>query len=68
MKAAIIFAPGEVEITDVPDPAPSPRGVVLSVSACGICGTDLHILDGEVAPRFPLVPGHEFTGAVVAVG
>jgi 2-desacetyl-2-hydroxyethyl bacteriochlorophyllide A dehydrogenase len=38
------------------------------VAACGICGTDLHILDGEFAPSLPIVPGHEFAGTVVALG
>jgi 2-desacetyl-2-hydroxyethyl bacteriochlorophyllide A dehydrogenase len=38
------------------------------VAACGICGTDLHILDGEFAPALPIIPGHEFAGTVVAVG
>ena len=38
------------------------------MAACGICGTDLHILDGEFAPSLPLIPGHEFAGEVVAVG
>ncbi len=68
MKAAIITAPGEVEVTTVPDPAPGPREVVVGVAGCGICGTDLHILEGEFAPTLPVVPGHEFAGEVVAVG
>ena len=41
---------------------------MVKVAACGICGTDLHILDGEFAPTLPVVPGHEFAGEVVAVG
>ena len=40
----------------------------MAVAACGICGTDLHILDGEFAPSLPIVPGHEFAGEVVAIG
>lgn len=68
MRAALITAPGEVEVTDVPDPTPGPRDVVVSVAGCGICGTDLHILEGEFAPTLPVVPGHEFAGDVVAVG
>jgi 2-desacetyl-2-hydroxyethyl bacteriochlorophyllide A dehydrogenase len=42
--------------------------VVVKVAACGLCGTDLHILKGEFAPSLPLIPGHEFAGEVVAVG
>lgn len=68
MRAAVITAPGEVEVSTVPDPTPGPREVVVAVAGCGICGTDLHILDGEFAPSLPIVPGHEFAGDVVAVG
>ncbi len=68
MKAALITGVGEIEIAEVPDPAPGPREVVVDVAACGLCGTDLHILQGEFAPSLPLVPGHEFAGEVVAVG
>ncbi len=68
MRAVVISAPGEVEVTTVADPAPGPRDVVVDVAACGICGTDLHILDGEFAPTLPIVPGHEFAGVVVALG
>lgn len=68
MRAAVITAPGQVEVTTVPDPAPGPREAVVAVAGCGICGTDLHILEGEFAPTLPIVPGHEFAGSVVAVG
>ena len=68
MKAAVISAPGQVEVTTVPDPTPGPRQVVVDVAACGLCGTDLHILRGEFAPTLPVVPGHEFAGTVAAVG
>ncbi|GAA2352501.1 zinc-dependent alcohol dehydrogenase family protein [Streptomyces cuspidosporus] len=68
MRAAVIEAPGKVTVTTVPDPAPGPREVVVDVAACGLCGTDLHILQGEFAPTLPIVPGHEFAGEVVGVG
>jgi 2-desacetyl-2-hydroxyethyl bacteriochlorophyllide A dehydrogenase len=68
MKAAVISAPGQVEVTTVPDPVPGARDVVIDVSACGLCGTDLHILKGEFAPTLPVVPGHEFAGVVAALG
>ncbi|MDX6331654.1 MAG: hypothetical protein QOI83_4037 [Streptomycetaceae bacterium] len=68
MKAALISAPGVVGIETVDDPTPGPRDVVVQVSACGLCGTDLHILQGEFAPTLPIIPGHEFAGEVVAVG
>jgi 2-desacetyl-2-hydroxyethyl bacteriochlorophyllide A dehydrogenase len=68
VKAAVVVTPGTIEIRDVPDPAPGPTDVVVRPAAVGICGTDLHIMDGEFAPAFPIVPGHEFAGEIVAVG
>ncbi|MFI8183576.1 zinc-dependent alcohol dehydrogenase family protein [Actinacidiphila glaucinigra] len=68
MKAVVIAEPGKIELATVDDPAPGPRDVVVAVAACGLCGTDLHILQGEFAPTLPIVPGHEFAGEVVAVG
>jgi 2-desacetyl-2-hydroxyethyl bacteriochlorophyllide A dehydrogenase len=67
VKAAVISA-DSVTVETVPDPAPGPREVVVAVAACGICGTDLHIAEGEFAPTLPVVPGHEFAGEVVALG
>jgi len=68
VKAAVITAPGEVAVTAVDDPVPAPGEVVIEVAACGLCGTDLHILRGEFAPTLPIIPGHEFSGVVVALG
>ena len=68
MKAAVITTPGEISVESVPDPTPGPNDVVVRVAAVGICGTDLHIMDGEFAPAYPVVPGHEFAGEVVATG
>jgi 2-desacetyl-2-hydroxyethyl bacteriochlorophyllide A dehydrogenase len=52
----------------IEDPTPGPGEAVIKVEACGICGTDIHVLRGEFAPtRYPIVPGHEFCGEVVAV-
>ncbi|GGK97913.1 zinc-dependent alcohol dehydrogenase family protein [Mangrovihabitans endophyticus] len=68
MRAAVVVTPGTLEIQTVPDPTPGPTDVVVKPAAVGICGTDLHIMDGEFAPAFPIVPGHEFAGEIVAVG
>lgn len=68
MKAAVISAAGKAEVTTVDDPAPGPSDVVVDVAACGLCGTDLHILEGEFAPKLPVIPGHEFAGEIVAIG
>ncbi|KNB52216.1 zinc-dependent alcohol dehydrogenase family protein [Streptomyces caatingaensis] len=69
MRALVIETPGEFSVRTVPDPTPGPGEVVVKVAAVGICGTDLHIVRGEFAPTpYPIVPGHEFTGEVVALG
>jgi 2-desacetyl-2-hydroxyethyl bacteriochlorophyllide A dehydrogenase len=68
MRAVLIKGVGEVEIITTDDPTPGPREVVVEVAACGICGTDLHILDGEFAPSLPIIPGHEFAGTIVGLG
>ena len=68
MKAAVIKSVGEIGIETVADPTPGQGEVVVQVAACGLCGTDLHILQGEFAPTLPIVPGHEFSGTVVACG
>ncbi len=67
MRAAVISA-DKVTVETVDDPTPGPRDVVVKVAGCGICGTDLHIAEGEFAPTLPIVPGHEFAGEVVALG
>jgi propanol-preferring alcohol dehydrogenase len=51
-----------------PIPRPGPGEVVLAVAACGVCRTDLHVLDGEVPAHFPIVPGHEIVGRAIATG
>jgi alcohol dehydrogenase, propanol-preferring len=54
---------------DVPEPALGPGQVLIDVSACGICRTDLHVVDGELTePKLPLIPGHQVVGNVVATG
>ena len=67
MRAAVITAPGAVEVTTLPDPTPAPGWVVIDVAAVGLCGTDLHVLAGEHG-SLPVVPGHEVSGTVVALG
>jgi 2-desacetyl-2-hydroxyethyl bacteriochlorophyllide A dehydrogenase len=67
--AAIVDKPGAIRVADVPDPVPGHGEVLVRVRACGICGTDLHITAGEFPPTpYPIVPGHEFSGDVAAVG
>jgi 2-desacetyl-2-hydroxyethyl bacteriochlorophyllide A dehydrogenase len=68
VRAAVVTGVGHVSVETVADPTPGPREVVVQVAAVGICGTDLHIVQGEFAPTLPIVPGHEFAGTVVALG
>lgn len=68
MQAAIITGPRCVEIAELPDPTPAVGDVVIEVAASGICGTDLEIFEGEYRASLPVIPGHEFSGTVVAVG
>lgn len=67
---AIVFREGhQVRLEQLPDPEPGPGEVVIAVKASGICHTDIEILRGNYgSSAFPLVPGHEFAGEVVAVG
>jgi propanol-preferring alcohol dehydrogenase len=54
---------------DVPVPSPGPEQVLVRVQACGVCRTDLHVVDGELPdPKLPLVPGHEIAGTVAGKG
>ena len=66
----VLEAPGNpLELSEVPDPEPGERQVLVRVRACGVCRTDLHILDGELTdPKLPLVPGHQVVGEVVRGG
>ena len=68
MKAAFYEARHEVSVHDTPKPEPGPKDILIRVRACGICGTDLHIYDGDFGGPFPLIGGHELAGDVVAVG
>ncbi len=70
MRAMILKAPRtKLEAVDLPTPKPGPEQVLLRVHACGVCRTDLHVIDGELTePKLPLVPGHEIVGTVVEKG
>ncbi len=68
MKAAQINTPGQMQIIDLPCPEPADNEVLIRVMASGICGTDIHIFRGEYLGGYPVIPGHEFSGVVEAVG
>jgi propanol-preferring alcohol dehydrogenase len=71
MKAAVLFTPASItqrplHIEDVPRPPLAPGHVLLKVRACGVCRTDLHIVEGELPPRLErVIPGHQIVGEVV---
>ncbi len=69
MKALLLTAPSTFAFTDVPTPAPGPGEVLIDVRACGICGSDIHGMDGRSGRRIPpIVMGHEAAGVISAVG
>ncbi|MFK4107477.1 zinc-dependent alcohol dehydrogenase family protein [Streptomyces sp. NPDC002176] len=69
MRAVVIQAPGQLDVTTRPDPVAGPEDVIVKVRAVGLCGTDVHMLAGEFGPTvYPVVPGHEFSGEIVEVG
>jgi propanol-preferring alcohol dehydrogenase len=70
MRAMVLDEPGKpLRLADRPDPEPGPGQVLVEVAACGICRTDLHVLDGELpGPKLPLVLGHQVVGRVVRGG
>jgi propanol-preferring alcohol dehydrogenase len=70
MRAMILDAPGRpLRWGEMARPEPGPGQVLLEVRACGVCRTDLHVVDGDLAdPKLPLVPGHEIVGRVAALG
>ena len=68
MQAAQIIQPNQLEIVEIPIPELADNEVLIEVMASGICGTDIHIFRGEYLGDYPVIPGHEFSGVIVAVG
>jgi 2-desacetyl-2-hydroxyethyl bacteriochlorophyllide A dehydrogenase len=68
MKAVVFPQAETISVETVPDPTCAPDEVVVKVAHSGICGTDIHIYRNEYMSKFPLIPGHEFSGTVVEVG
>ena len=70
MRAMVFTGKGvPLRLEGRPIPTPGPGQILLQVSACGICRTDLHIIDGELSePKLPLIPGHQIVGRVAALG
>jgi propanol-preferring alcohol dehydrogenase len=70
MRAMVLHAPGEpLAAEEMPAPEPGPGQVLLEVAACGVCRTDLHLLDGELpGPKLPVIPGHQIVARVASEG
>jgi propanol-preferring alcohol dehydrogenase len=70
MRAMVLDKPGRPLVErERPLPAPGPGEILVEVDACGVCRTDLHVVDGELPePKLPIVPGHEIVGRVSAIG
>jgi propanol-preferring alcohol dehydrogenase len=70
MRAMVLERAGEpLRLVELPGPVPGPGEILIRVHACGVCRTDLHILDGELErPKLPLVPGHQIVGTVAGAG
>lgn len=69
MRAAVLqSAPGGLQIEEIPIPEPGRGEILVRVTACGVCHTDLHVMKAEVAFPTPAVMGHEITGTVAALG
>ena len=70
MHAMVLDAPRTpLVMRERPVPVPAPGEILVAVAACGVCRTDLHVVDGELEhPKLPIVPGHEIVGRVAAIG
>ena len=68
MKSVVIERPNEISVLEQATPEPGPGQLMIQVMASGICGTDLHIYRGEYMGSYPVIPGHEFSGVVAAIG
>lgn len=70
MRAMVFERAGQpLTLRDIPRPEPGAGQILIRVEACGVCRTDLHIVDGELThPKLPLVPGHEVVGRIAALG
>jgi propanol-preferring alcohol dehydrogenase len=70
MQAMVLNKPQmPLEWTELPDKEPGPGEIRVKIAACGVCRTDLHVVDGELPhPKSPIIPGHEVVGRIDALG
>ena len=69
MRAMVLERPGmPLRLLEKQDPIPGPGKVLVRVTACGVCRTDLHVVDGDLTePKLPIIPGHEIVGTVIGM-
>ena len=74
MRAMVLHRPTAIEsnpltLAEIDTPEPGPGEILVRVTACGVCRTDLHVSEGDLAPKHPrIVPGHEVVGVVERLG
>lgn len=69
MHAMQLDASGErLHMVERDMPRPGPGEILIEISACGVCRTDLHVLDGDITGSLPIIPGHEIVGRIARLG
>ena len=68
IRAAVMTAPGALEVRELPRPEIGPDELLLKIERTGICGSDKHMYAGHMALQFPVIPGHELVGTVAELG
>ena len=68
VKAAILEDVRKLKIVDYPEPKVEDNGILLKMELCGVCGTDMHLYEGNMKIPFPVIPGHEWVGIIEEIG
>lgn len=68
VKAAILEDTKKLEIVDYPEPKVESNSILIKMELCGVCGTDMHVYEGNMNVPFPIIPGHEFVGVIEEIG
>ena len=68
VKAAILEDVRKLKVVDYPEPEVEPNGFLMKMELCGVCGTDMHLYEGNMNIPFPVIPGHEWVGVIEEIG
>lgn len=68
VKAAILEDVRKIKVVDYPEPKVEDNGILLKMELCGVCGTDMHLYEGNMKIPFPVIPGHEWVGVIEEIG